>query len=322
VEFVAVLDTTLSSFVQTWSSADDLTLSSVAQSWDVLVTIGMIGIISMVSLVMSTYADKRDNKVETDTKIAEKATNQLSYNQKSRDRKSRLGTKLSADMKMIEDSLPSAFSSRPFSSRFIEEVKKYHRWFGVIFHHSHHFPRPLRVLSITVSVVSMLFMQAVTYNVAEPDDGSCESQVTEISCLAEKSNLARSANKCYWDSTDEQCYFLEPVNDLMRVVFVAVLSAIVSAPISFIVEWMIMNVLAGQTIDTKKVSAIPLLASSQESAETVFQQHQQQSILNRSVFKKTVTQECTNLNSDLRQYRDKLTSTADIAEFDGMILLL
>jgi hypothetical protein len=85
VEFVAVLDTTLSSFVQTWSSAHDLTLSSVAQSWDVLVTIGMIGIISMVSLVMSTYADKRDNKVETDTKVAEKATNQLSYNQKSRE---------------------------------------------------------------------------------------------------------------------------------------------------------------------------------------------------------------------------------------------
>jgi hypothetical protein len=166
----------------------------------------------------------------------------------------------------------------------------------------------------------MLFMQAVMYNVAEPDDGSCESQVTDLSCLAEKSTLARNANKCYWDSTDDKCYFLEPVNDLMRVVFVAVLSAIVSAPISFAVQWMIMNVLAGQTIYRKKVTTVPILSTynSRESTEAGCTPNQQQTVLNRAVLKKTVTQECTNLNADLRQYRDTLTSTADVAEFDGM----
>jgi hypothetical protein len=322
VEFGAMLETTLSSFVQTWSSADDLTLSSVAQSWDVLVTIGTISAMAVMGLMMSTYADNRDIHIESDTKIAEKAISQVSLTQRSQNRKSKRAVKLSADMKMIEDSLPNAFSSKPFSIRYLEDMKKYHRWFGVIFHYCKYFSRPLRVLSITVSVVSMLFMQAVTYNVAEPNDGSCESQVTEMSCLAEKSTLARNANKCYWDATEEQCYFLEPVNDIMRVVFVALLSAIASAPISFTVQWLIMNVLAGQTIDKNKVSDVTSPDTfDMDKAEAVFNYNQQQTVLNCSEFKMNVTAECKKLNADLLQYRNSL-STAEMAEFDGMIFVL
>jgi hypothetical protein len=66
---------------------------------------------------------------------------------------------------------PQSSSQTPCGS----SSKSVHRWLGIVFYYSPEFPRAMRVLSLFSSIVIMLFVQSVTYNIADPDDGSCSS---------------------------------------------------------------------------------------------------------------------------------------------------
>jgi hypothetical protein len=56
----------------------------------------------------------------------------------------------------------------------------------------------MRVLSLFSSIVIMLFVQSVTYNIADPDDGSCEACKDECWCLSLRSTLNLRESRCYW----------------------------------------------------------------------------------------------------------------------------
>jgi hypothetical protein len=156
----------------------------------------------------------------------------------------------------------------------------------------------------------MLFMQSVTYIIAEPDDGECEKQVTIASCLSIPSTLAKSANKCYWDGNGESCMFLEPSNDLMRVVYVSLLSAMISAPISITVDWLVMNVLTAETVE-KSHFKIGSSTKRDVLSENMDKGH--------GLFLENVDAEIGALYTALRKHRTTLSSEADMREFDGKI---
>jgi hypothetical protein len=44
------------------------------------------------------------------------------------------------------------------------------------------------VLSISTNMIVMLFVQSITYNLIDPDDGACEALMTEEVCLCNKIN--------------------------------------------------------------------------------------------------------------------------------------
>ena len=66
----------------------------------------------------------------------------------------------------------------------------------------------------------MLFMQALIYPLAHPDNGSCELAVTQSTCVSQPSPFSAGASKCYWtyDQYDVahggHCYFNPPGNSL------------------------------------------------------------------------------------------------------------
>ena len=92
----------------------------------------------------------------------------------------------------------------------------------------------------------MLFIQSVTYNIADPDDGSCERQQTMVDCLKLKSSLS-SSEECVWNGDSGECSF-RPINqDFDRVLIVAMLSGILSAPFSIFFQSLILFVLSAKT---------------------------------------------------------------------------
>jgi hypothetical protein len=121
----------------------------------------------------------------------------------------------------------------------------------------------MRVLSLFSSIVIMLFVQSVTYNIADPDDGSCEACESESRCLSLRSTLNMRQSRCYWEpavSTDSgtgtdgggsesgSCHFREIGEDMTRMFIVAMISAIVSAPFALSFQYLIANVLSKATI--------------------------------------------------------------------------
>jgi hypothetical protein len=133
------------------------------------------------------------------------------------------------DLDLVDSSLPTALTSKPFIERFLQESKQNHKWAGVVYHFSPHFSRMLRVLSLGTNMLVMLFMNAVTYAVTNPDDGSCVLMTTIETCLEQKSTLARGESMCYWtpdrndnsfaddrltDDAGGVCAFREPADDM------------------------------------------------------------------------------------------------------------
>jgi hypothetical protein len=159
---------------------------------------------------------------------------------------------VSSQQSLLDKSLPSVFKSESLWNKFNRELRVYHRWLGIVFYYSPEFPRAMRVLSLFSSIVIMLFVQSVTYNIADPDDGSCEKCEDESCCLSLKSTLNSNEDRCYWktqesDAITGSCHFRPISGDMERVFVVAILSAVISAPLSLAVQYLIANVLSLET---------------------------------------------------------------------------
>jgi hypothetical protein len=94
-------------------------------------------------------------------------------------------------------------------------------------------------------------VQSVTYNIADPDDGSCEACKDESRCLSLRSTLNSRESRCYWEKTgiDGFCHFRDIGGDMARMFIVATISAIVSAPFALSVQYLIATVLSREIID-------------------------------------------------------------------------
>lgn len=152
---------------------------------------------------------------------------------------------------MAEEALPNVLRARSFPFLVKQELKRHHRWFGVIYHYSDQFPRVLRVVSLATNIVIMLFVQSITYNLSKGDDGTCGRIHNEMDCVKTPSPYATGESKCYWVAdissavaADGECKFVHPNQSIMVVLFVAVFSALVSIPISFMVDLLVNRILA------------------------------------------------------------------------------
>jgi hypothetical protein len=152
---------------------------------------------------------------------------------------------------MADGALPQVLiASKSLTNRIKDEIKRQHRWLAVIFFFSQRFPRVLRIASLATNIICMLFIQSLTYNLTNADDGTCERLRTEAACLSPKSPYATGSSKCYWAYNDvaaAHCKIVQPDDDLTVVVFVAVFSAIVSTPISLLTQWIIEHILSAPT---------------------------------------------------------------------------
>jgi hypothetical protein len=244
----AVINVIADSATSTVLSAQDLNAATVAKEWTVIATLGTFVAITFGLMLWVHYLDW---KVKSSIEIAGSSKSKLSMQGKVSKKRplSSRGFQSAGDKEiaLIEESLPSVLSYRTFMERFLAEIRRHHRWLEVLFNFSARCPRSLRVLSLAIQVISMLFMQSVIYVVTNPDDGSCSAYTSQSECQLPKSSFGTASNKCQWNMADRSCSFIEPSEDITIVIFVAILSAALSTPIAVAEGIIIQNYLAAAT---------------------------------------------------------------------------
>jgi hypothetical protein len=252
VNYVSMLESTTQSFESTIESVSYLSASTVTESWISLVTIGVLTLSIAIALILSHYFDHEMKKIKPhDKKVCEGSHEKLLSVKKRRVEKKKM---INMELELVENSLPKALSSRSFTDRCIDEIKHHHRWLGIVFYFSEDFPRILRVTSLATNMIIMLFMQSLTYNLTNPDDGSCKSLTNRADCQEASSPYDSGESKCEWISSTGKCQFIQPDSQIKVVLFVAVFCAVVSTPIALLVDWILLNIIASPThvaVDSK-----------------------------------------------------------------------
>lgn len=108
---------------------------------------------------------------------------------------------------------------------------------------------------VLIMIIVLLFIQSITYNLTNPDDGSCGELMTYSECIEPRSDFSEDAPKCAWSPDDMDnaefgtgtCSFIESESGIKVVLFVAILSAIITAPVALTVDYMLSSVLAAPT---------------------------------------------------------------------------
>jgi hypothetical protein len=155
-QLVAMTTFIFEDFVFTWRSTDDLTLQDIGRTWHVLVTLGMVGFLSVFGIYSSGEADKRAQHSANAKMIAtEYAADAAATGRGGR-------TSDPKEILLLIDSLfPAICQQESLSSIFLKEVKQSHRWFSLWFHYTPDFPRSLRTLALVCAVVRTMFFNAL-----------------------------------------------------------------------------------------------------------------------------------------------------------------
>eukprot|EP00597_Dinobryon_sp_UTEXLB2267_P012543 CAMPEP_0170122720 /NCGR_PEP_ID=MMETSP0020_2-20130122/16918_1 /TAXON_ID=98059 /ORGANISM="Dinobryon sp., Strain UTEXLB2267" /LENGTH=2177 /DNA_ID=CAMNT_0010353853 /DNA_START=1571 /DNA_END=8104 /DNA_ORIENTATION=+ len=312
VSVTTLLKSVAASSKSTVLSAAQLNSDDIKREWTVLVTVGMLAVFVLVFMALGHYYDLK-NETESNMKqlqVIEKRVNTVEHKK----RLNKIVRNVESDeLALIEESLPQVLGSKSFAEKFTAEVKQHHRWLAVIYHYSESFPRSLRVLSLAVNIIVMLFVQSVTYNLTNPNDGSCAEYQNKSSCLTPKSSLGTGDNMCSWTNSGESgsCNYSDPTNNFTVVLFVAIFSAIVSTPIAIIQTLIIRRYLAAPLHSNKIVQSA--------DADSIIQQSKNKP--SSFFFKKSkiIDMSCTleldRLSTEILKYRDTLTHSQR-REFD------
>jgi hypothetical protein len=315
-------------FTSTWSSADDLSLNSAVKSWKVLTTISSLGFLFVASILAAYQLDQSSmKKIETDSTL-EQARLKISRRSISRhvsrssvprteslkrNHWSPVTSTIQHEYDLLEQALPVALRSEPMWNKVVHEVQTYHRYVGIIFYHSPSFSRVLRIVAVGTNILIVLFVEAVTYNITNPNDGSCEGYQTAQRCLKDSSTADPSKTNCYWDGTQGTCHFREVDESLSRVISIAVICALVSAPIALFVQLIVVQVLSQPTLSTTDPSnpqaSLPSPLSSSRVASS-------EMILPAETIKASdLLNTYREMTSEMRRFRTGLTET-EKREFD------
>jgi hypothetical protein len=361
VNFIAMLEVVSGTFVSTVVSAHNLNEDLLTRSWQSVVVIGTLAGFVVCFMALGHYLDREQIKVTEALKKADR-TALLKYTKqevsgrsffgssfpgispaetKPKIRKVLYGTDDSrAFMKIVEDALPQVLSSKSLFKKFTAEVKRHHRWVGVVCHFTRQFPRSLRVLALSSNIITMLFIQSLTYNLMQGDDGSCALLVSEEACLEPSSAFSGGSSMCYWNpvedddivSSTSRCLYVEPDNSLNVIFFVAIFSAILSTPIAFSVDWMIHNVLSAPSRPFGKRIKTAAIVPSPETTEVItpvvpspvrrsrtkpFLAARNQIADADNILALATRKQYEALQQELKAYRERLE---DKQEFDGKIL--
>lgn len=168
-------------------------------------------------------------------------------------------------------------------------------------------------MATTVNV--MLFMQAVLYDVTHPSNHGCEQHVDGDSCAAEPSPLNAAQSLCLWhvgEDGSQACEARPVPSDAKFILFLAVIAAIMSGPITILLDWIIMDVISARTLDETNGGNGPdqsLLKDGRVTKGSV------------ALMQSLVKKDYSDLTDALKAYRATLKQ-CQLSEFDGTLILV
>jgi hypothetical protein len=337
VNYISLLWNIESNFEKNIVSAGSLTADDVNRSWDVIVTLCLL-LGSMLAAMFFSY--RTDNKVSKKVCFENKvAMQKITFQQASSSSSELIGKTLNRQKSVIDidfeelarQSLPSILSASSTSNKSLKdriwrEVKRHHRWIGVIYHFSPTFPRILRVVSLSTNIIVMLFIQSLTYGLTQGDDGSCSQYHTEETCLVLRSSYGTGGSKCYWtprdshngatSTTDGDCAFIQPDDNIGIVIFIAMFSAFITAPLSLLSDWIIHHIVAAPTAERSSNGSSKLVSVFPAESAVIIQHTRKSSMDSLHKYDLIVLKELTEIKGEIMKYRNSLHDDDHKEEFD------
>ena len=294
INYVSMLVSMTDTFEQTLLSAGDLNADTLKKGWQAFVVVGVFAFFMSCWIGLAYYLDKvAASELEIlkkkEAQRKEMASGIGKVHQGVTSGVATSGAVMEEETETVdnnfvfssknflsfaEKALPQIMSSSSFLYRVKGELKRHHRWAGVLFHFSKKFPRALRVVSLATNIIVMLFIQSITYALTKGDDGSCGEYNSESACLDPRSPYSTGGPKCYWvsDAKDKDggdCHFIQADSDVKVVIFVAVFSAMLSTPLALSADWLIKNILAAPVLSNATLKKLQKLKTGKaESAMT------------------------------------------------------
>jgi hypothetical protein len=242
-----------SEFVDTFSSADDLT--SLAALKRVLIVIVMFGTLWAGGLLLIfTCVWRRKLMAPFNADKEKKVTDKADKVQAS--------TRSALEVRRyltdyVVATFPSVFSNKPFFSRVYLEIARHHKYLMVITAQDGDAGDKQRILTGAqlLSVQTMLmFSLALLYDVQGPaDDGSCVRLADPDSCLIRKSPFDSSISFCQWNEDTSLCSYQEPMFSLQVVIYIAVIVSLLTATINYPID-LIFELLSAPVADDVKLA--------------------------------------------------------------------
>ena len=334
------------------SVCQDLDAAAVGRNWTVLATLGGLALCALLLALLGHQWDRRERRTIASKLVAshtalsrdvlanptQRNRNELAkkkelaaYSIPLR-RRRRLEEGRADPTRLLEDSLPQVLQLRKrLMHRVAHELAQHHRWLAVMTRYSETFPRSLRVLSLATNIIVMLFLQALVYSLSNPDDGTCASLTSQAACLRPRADFSGGGvGKCSWKPQGGgtgggkgECSFAEPSDAMLVVLFVALFSAVVSAPIAVFLHSIIQETLAAPLVavdssllpsaspgELKKAS---LLESVLAGAGGALREKEQ-----REEDDRQASEQLLSLQLALQKHRDTLSSEGR-REFNGTL---
>jgi hypothetical protein len=343
VNYVAMLEAVTGNFEATVVSASSLNANMIEKGWQAMVTIGTLFGAILIAMGFSLYADKQNQRIEiSENQTKSKALSldaklQPSMSFKMRappsvERKERARTDANNQvLQLAEESLPQILGSKSFVAKMKVELKRHHRWFGVVYHYSNKLSRLLRVVSLANNIIVMLFVQSLTYDLTNGNDGTCETLKTETSCLEPRSAYSTGQSKCFWEPTavedQGKCGYIQPDNSVEVILFVAIFSALITTPFALLADRVIVHVLAAPTLSGKSsVKQLKVMdVKALEGASSIVPRpdlklKMKESKQKEELEKRSLTlavKKFESLTAELKKYKELLTDPKDRKEFEG-----
>jgi hypothetical protein len=345
VNYVAMLEAVTGNFEATVISAGSLNANMIEKGWQAFATIGtLIGAI-LIAMGLSHYADKQNQRIEISENqmkakalsLAAKLQPTMSFKMRAPpavERKERTRADPNNVLQLAEESLPQILGSKSFVAKMKVELKRHHRWFGVIYHYSHKLSRLLRVVSLANNIIIMLFVQSLTYDLTNGNDGTCERLTSEKSCLEPRSAYSTGQSKCYWEPAslsstagEGKCGYIQPDNSVEVMLFVAIFSALITTPFALLADRVIIHILAAPTLSAKsKIKQLKVMdVKALQDASSIVPRPDLKLKMKESKQKEEqekkiwilALRKFEALTEELRKYKEMLTEPKDRKEFEG-----
>lgn len=139
--------------------------------------------------------------------------------------------------------------TKPFAKRMLHELFHHHKWFSLLHTDIHTSKiREFKLISFALHIASFLVINALLYQLIDPDDGYCESLLLNHQCLVPHTSFVYYYHqpKCYWQGSIKNglCHFRQPSTNGHINLFVNFYAGFLSYPLSSFLDWVVWKYLA------------------------------------------------------------------------------
>jgi hypothetical protein len=224
-------------FAATWTSADSITVSDIERGWIVFVSVVMLGAFAALMIVTGYYMDGK--RINPSAFILERSK-LLRKVDDSDSKESSVALGHLVELSLMEDSKIVLF---------LRSMINYHRWLSVFLSYNEIQPRVYRVTSLIGYLFILMFGNTLAFQVSN-SSMDCYDMTTRDACESEPSPVSNGAN-CVWNEDAWRCK--HRALELVGVLYLALICAIFTIPLTVIQDYLVDKVLRAQVLDTDDI---------------------------------------------------------------------